>query len=112
MGERIGSEGTQQIGAITVDEDGQIRAESDDPGVASDLNELIRRQLRTGGFVCQMSRFEPNDFRPERHVVYAIKQRPQDRHFGWALESTVSMFWTGERVGDYEINGFASYLTR
>ncbi len=112
MGNRVGKEATQCIATISVNSDGQLDVDAIDPDVQAALSALIQKQMQAGGFVAQVGRYEPSEEQPDTHVSYAIKQAPSDTYFDWALESTVSMYWTGKQAGDYEINGFASYIDR
>jgi hypothetical protein len=110
MGNRVGEETTHRIAIISVNPDAGLVIDAIDPAVQEALAALIEKQMQAGGFAAQVGRYEPSDEQPEAHVTYVIKQDPHDAHFDWALESVASMYWTGQRAGNYEINGFGSYI--
>ncbi len=109
MGTRLGDDQLRMIATMFVDGRGRLIVQAEDHAVRDDLIALAERWLHAGGFIAHVDRSVPNDDNPETHESYAIIQRPGDTHFDWALDSVVSRYWTGERVGNYEINGFASH---
>lgn len=110
MGSRVGTDEIQPIATISLSADYQLVVDARDPSVRSALIALIEKWLMAGGFFAQVSRYEPSEEQPKTHVSYAIKQKPRDTYFDWALESVVARYWTGELAGNYEIHGFASYV--
>ncbi len=110
MGHPVGKDGVQRIAAISVRADGQLVVEAEDPRVSSELVTLVEKQIASGGFVYHTGRYEPSQEQPQTHITYVVKQGPRDPYFGRALMDTVARFWTGRRLGGYEINGFASYI--
>lgn len=110
MGTKVGEDELLPIAAMFVDDQRRLMVKAEDPEVRDGLIGLAVRWLDAGGFIAHVGRTGPNEEQPEIHESYALVQRPGEAHFDVALDSVVSRYWTGERVGDYEINGFASHF--
>jgi len=108
LGNKIDKTKLKQIAWIDVHENGDLSVDAIDSAVQDGVLALANAQLANGGFFLHVGQIDPTD--ENRHVTYAIARDSSQEHFDWALEATVATLWTGERVGRYEINGFASYV--
>jgi hypothetical protein len=108
VGKKIGKTKLKPIAWIDVTDDGDLFVDALNEDVQDDVLALTNRQLEGGGFFVQMGAADPQD--ESRHRMYSFGRDPTQRHFDEALKATVAIAWTGERVGNYEINGFASYV--